>query len=320
MADTSCVFCKKTDSKFLYSTSDIFGDTYNIHHCNFCKAHFLSPLPSSEQMERAYDESYYGEGEEKFKEGLIEKVLNYFRKQRACLVAGLIGNKGKVLDIGCGNGRFLQYVKEKGEIDIYGIEMEGGSANRAEKVAGIKLKKGILEKSDFSPETFDAVTLFHVFEHLTYPSGYLDIITTILKPGGVAVFSFPNINSFQAKLFRGKWLHLDPPRHLFFFSPEDFINIMNKYGFDLIKEKHFNPEYNPFGFQQSLLNCIYKKRELLYESLKGNKAYTKEYSKINLWLQNLFFKISAPLFVLSDVFESMARKGATVEFVFKKRA
>ena len=94
---------------------------------------------------------------------------------------------------------------------------------------------------------------------------------------------------------------------------------MGKLGFEILRENHFSLEYNPFSFQQSLLNCIYKKREILYESLKGNEGYVKEFSKTSLMLQNIFFKLSSPAFILSDIIESSFRKGATVEFVMRKK-
>ena len=100
---------------------------------------------------------------------------------------------------------------------------------------------------------------------------------------------------------------------------DDFKEKMGAFGFEVIREKYFSVEYNPFGMQQSLLNCILKKREVLYETLKGNKEYVKEFSKANLLFQNLFFKLSAPLFIISDAVESAFRKGATVEFVMKKK-
>ena len=131
--------------------------------------------------------------------------------------------------------------------------------------------------------------------------------------------SFPNIDSFQSQMFKGKWLHLDPPRHLFFFKPKDFVNEMKSYGFELVQETHFCTEQNPFGMQQSLLNLMTKKRELLYEHLKGNEEYVNGHSKASLFVQRSFFTLSYPLFVLSDAIESAFGKGATVEFVFKKK-
>ena len=65
---------------------------------------------------------------------------------------------GKVLDLGCGNGRFLLFMQQLGH-EIYGVEMAGCSAERAKRVAGLSLKVGLLEPDDFAPNTFDAITL-----------------------------------------------------------------------------------------------------------------------------------------------------------------
>ena len=163
--ENPCGYCNAKDSRALYLTNDIFGNDFTINRCSNCQAFFLAPKPSKELLALAYDESYYGEGEEKF-EGLIEKMLDYFRRKRATLIAKHTGGKGRVLDVGCGNGQFMSFVKEKGDFEIFGIEPKGGSAKRAGRIPGIKLKTGTLEERDFEAESIDAITLFHVFEHL----------------------------------------------------------------------------------------------------------------------------------------------------------
>ncbi len=316
----SCGYCGEKAGVVLYSTDDITGKLYTINQCDRCNAYFLAPRPTPEQLGEAYQKEYYGKGEDKFKESWIENLLDKFRERRAKLITDHLDDTGKVLDIGCGNGTFLSLVNQHSKAEMHGIELPGGSAERAAKVEGINLKIGALEADDYEPNTFDAITLFHVFEHLDKPKETLDIITSILKPEGFLVMSFPNIDSWQSRLFKGKWFHMDAPRHLFFFTPKDFIDLMNEFGYDVIQEKHFNLEYNPYGTQQSILNALQKKREILYEVLKGNHHYADDYSKFNLFLQKFFFLSTGPLFILLDAIESLFKKGGTVEFVLKKRS
>lgn len=313
-----CGYCQSENSTYLYPTNDIMGNDYDMHHCPTCKAVFLSPYPDAATLAQAYDESYYGEGDEKFNDGLIEKILDRFRILRAKRIAKLINNQGRVLDIGCGNGRFLQMIMSHGDIQGHGIEMESNSAKRAKTILGDNLQIGTLKDGDYPDNHFDAITLFHVFEHLTDPQDYLKTIQKILKPGGILYMSFPNIDSWQSRLFKGNWLHLDPPRHLFFFGPADFKKAMNDNGFEVIDDMYLNPEYNPFGFQQSLLNTLLDKRDVLYEGLKGNDVYTKPYLGWKMTLQKLFFIGSAPLFVLTDILASIFKKSGTVEFTMRK--
>jgi 2-polyprenyl-3-methyl-5-hydroxy-6-metoxy-1,4-benzoquinol methylase len=312
-----CTYCKSTDNTQLYPTNDVFGHHYHINCCNDCNAYFLTKPPDSERLAQAYDDSYYGEGDDKF-DGTIEKVLDYFRRKRAKKVHRFVKGKGKVLDVGCGNGRFLQFLGDMGDYNLNGVEMEGGSADRAAKVPGLQLKKGTLLPGDFDVESLDAITMFHVFEHLTEPAETLKTMTSILKKGGMLMISFPNIDSWQAKRFKGNWLHLDPPRHISFYSPKRFKEIVNELGYEVVREKHFSTEYNPFGYQQSLLNNWLGKREVLYEHLKGNKDYVREYSKFNLVMQKAFYMGTFPFFICADLIASAFSKSATVEFILRK--
>ncbi len=313
-----CHYCSGTNNILLFPTYDIFGEHYFIYRCNSCKAYFLYPCPTEEMLIRAYDATYYGEKEEKFFL-FFEKILDYFRYRRSAALCKYLNDGAKILDIGCGNGRFLLYLLKFGNYKLYGTELESNSSRRASRISQINLKIGDLEENDFPDKTFDAITLIHVFEHLKKKKKTLTIISKIIKNDGVLVISFPNISSFQSKLFKGKWTHLDPPRHLFFFAPDDFIQLMNGYGFDLIRQKYFSIEQNPFSMLQGILNIFCSKRELLLETLKGNKEYSTNYSHLNIFFQIVFFIITFPLFIFTDIFESMFRKGATVQFTFKKR-
>lgn len=313
-----CIYCKATQSEELYHTLDMYGQNFGVNRCRVCEAVFLAPQPTPQQLNQAYSEAYYGEQEQKFNT-LVERVVDFFRSRRAKFIGQNVPPAAKILDIGCGNGRFLYYMLQQGNYQTYGIELPGKAAERAAQVQGLILKQGKLEANDFPDDFFDAVTLFHVFEHLDKPREVLQIISKIVKPGGIAYISLPNIDSWQSKLFKGKWLHLDPPRHLFFLSPKSLQHEMKQLGFELKKRHFFNPEYNPFGMQQSILNMLTNKRELLFEHLKGNTTYTKGYSNRILFMQNLFFKLTFPLFMLSDALESLFGKGATVEMVFQKK-
>jgi len=313
----SCVYCHSDRSLIIYSTFDLWGNIYSIRRCNDCNAYFLSPFPTPEILAKAYDESYYGYTEKKFK-GPIEKVLDFFRNHRAKRISKLLHKKGSIMDIGCGNGNFLKSLIKHGHFNLFGSELEGKSAQRAAQHKEINLITEPLNANSFNENSFDVITMFHVFEHLTEPQSMLNLVRLFLKDDGYFVVSFPNIGSWQSRFFKGKWLHLDPPRHLFFFEGKDFEKIMNDYGFALVSKKYFSLEQNPYGFIQSFLNMFFKKREILFEHLKGNKQYTMEYSSSNLFIQKIVFVFLYPFAVVGDVVASLLGKGATVEFVFRK--
>ncbi len=313
----SCRFCKNTDIVNSYSAIDIRDNQWYICKCNSCKAFFLAPDPTEKELKLAYDSNYYGEEESKFTFS-VERFIDFYRYKRAKKISTQISKKARVLDLGCGNGRFLKHLSSLGDFELSGIELEGGSAERAAKLKEINLKIGTLNENDYAPEYFDAVTLFHVFEHLDKPEETIKIINTILKKDGLLVMSLPNIAGWQSKIFKGKWYHLDPPRHLIFFNPDDLVKIINSKGFRLISKSWLSFEQNPYGWVQSCLNCFCRRREVLYERLKGNKNYAPEYGSFSIFMQKLFFIFSFPFFVLVDLVESIFGKSATVQLTFRK--
>lgn len=312
-----CAYCKSNNNIYCYSTKSIFGDIFQIRKCNICNAYFLSPNPSKQMLEQAYDISYYGDQQNKFSNNFIEKAIDIFRKNRAKHLNKYIKPNSNILDIGCGNGRLLMFMNQYGNHNLYGIEPGKEASKRAKKIIGLNLKTSFLQKNDYDNNFFDAISLYHVFEHIQNPEEVLNIISNILKPEGILVMSFPNITSWQAQIFKGYWLHLDPPRHIFFFKPNDFIKLMESKGYEVISTKYFSLEQNPFGAIQSILNIFNKKRELLFESLKKNKEYIKNTPKILIIFQKIFFVLTFPIFVVTDIFASLFKAGATVEFTFK---
>lgn len=311
-----CGYCGVKNSLLLYPTSSISGDNFHLNRCLECRAVFLSPRPNEQQLKQAYDDSYYGQGQTKFAP-FIEKVLTYFRLARVRRVNKYMKPPAKILDIGCGSGGFLEGLIKRGFVG-YGIELPSKAAERASKISGLNLKIGQLSKADFNEDFFDCVCMWHVIEHLGDPKKTMEIIRRILKPAGYMMLSLPNIDSLQSRLFRGKWLHLDPPKHLFFLGAKDLILQMKQLGFTLIQQKYFSLEQNPFGIQQSILNCLLSNREVLFESLKGSDTYKGKYSRFSITLQKLFYIGSFPVFVFVALLEAALRMGGTMELVFKK--
>lgn len=317
MPEETCIFCGSSKLSLCGNTYDSDNRQYQLMRCHSCRAVCLSPRPEKDDLEQAYASGYYGgEKGEKFVP-LIEHFVGFFRDFRARGVERLIPLPARVLDIGCGSGGFLALLAEKG-YQTYGTERPGEAAVRAARVEGINVVTDVCLKDIFAPQSFDAITMWHVFEHLEEPKQMLNFIHSALKPGGYLFMSLPNIDSLQARAAKGHWLHLDPPRHLFFLGPKELIGEITALGFSLVSVSHFSLEQNVIGMQQSLLNACLQKRELLFESLKGNKDYCREYSALFLWLQKLFFVLSFPFFTLLALVEACAKRGGTTEFIFRR--
>lgn len=150
--------------------------------------------------------------------------------------------KGKLLDVGTGNGDYLQILNSWGW-STYGVETD----KRAVKIAnnnGIdNVKLGSLFSAKFKKNQFDVVRFSHVLEHVPSPNKEIKETKRILKNKGMVLILVPNINSISFKIFKSYWYPLDAPRHLFQFSPETLSNLLKKHGFKNIKIKYNQSPY-----------------------------------------------------------------------------
>jgi ubiquinone/menaquinone biosynthesis C-methylase UbiE len=312
-----CPFCDFPQSKSLYHFKDIYLNNWHLNRCESCNLFFLNPRPSLAQLQIAYEEAYFGKGEKKFA-GIYEGMVQFFRRARARSLARALNGKGRVLDIGCGSGDFLGQLAQCGQFDLWGSETGSQAIKRASGKGGINLLQLDLSQSVDLPGTFDAITCYHVFEHVLQPRQLLENMTRMSHPGSLIEISFPNIRSLQAKLFKGKWLHLDPPRHLHHITPIHLIRELEERGFKLLKYSSLSIEQNPFGFCQSLLNVLLKDRDVLLERLKGNKAYCPRHGKLSISAQKAFCAVLLIPAILGDLLLSPFKLGATVKLRFLK--
>ena len=184
----------------------------------------------------------------------------------------------------------------------------------------LKIHREFFENDLLEENYFDAVILTHVFEHLPDPLDSIKTITRIADDNATLQIEIPSIDSWQYKLFKVNWFHLDPPRHrhLNMFPVEVLKGKITEQGWELISEQYFSVQFSPFGMHQSLLNLILKKREVLNEHLKNNSDYTNSYSNLSLFLQKLFHWVSFPFFVLLYGIASIFKKGSIVKLIFTK--
>ncbi len=135
---------------------------------------------------------------------------------------------GRLLDVGCGNGVFLQQMQELGW-QAEGIEPDPEAAKIAVS-RGFRVMSDTLEHADLPKEQYDAITATHVMEHFRQPQFALERIASSLKRGGTFVSISPNPVGLLSKLFQDKWYELDAPRHLVIPSPEGYRIMCRKVG------------------------------------------------------------------------------------------
>jgi 2-polyprenyl-3-methyl-5-hydroxy-6-metoxy-1,4-benzoquinol methylase len=136
---------------------------------------------------------------------------------------------GKVLEIGCGNGNLLNHLAILGW-QVQGVEPDSKAAEIA-ICRNLPVMCGELSEQSFAPQSFDAIIMSHVIEHIDDPIRLLQTCRQILKPGGRLVMLTPNLNALGHRWFGRDWLHLDPPRHLNLFAQESMTAACKMAGF-----------------------------------------------------------------------------------------
>jgi 2-polyprenyl-3-methyl-5-hydroxy-6-metoxy-1,4-benzoquinol methylase len=314
---TSCCICGESQFEKCFSALD-FDDgeeSFDLMRCVTCGLVRTEPILSEDQLKEYYTLPYYGGGKEKFK-GLAEH-LTYWRNsvQANSILTRLRSHQRmsgetdtKILDIGCGRGNLLKILKRQG-CDCYGLERTEFPLNRHSD--GIHFFKGKLQEISFKDHFFDAAVLWHVLEHLDNPIPIIQESARILKSGGILAIAVPNFGSFQAKLFRASWFHLDLPRHTYHFEPDTLLRCLTQSGFTVFYENTFSIEQNIFGFIQSFLNKTSPgfRPNHFYRLLKKSGGSTSLLSLL-FWggLASLIF----PVALLEYLISGILGRGATL--------
>lgn len=157
------------------------------------------------------------------------------------------GGGKKLLDIGCGNGSYMQRMASQGW-QTSGYEPDAAYAESLAKTIGFPVLSGEPALRAHAGE-FDLVTFNFSFEHLFEPLRTLELAVACLKPGGEIYIVVPNIESREAAIFKDRWFHLDPPRHITFFTKHLLGEHLQRRGFEDIAVKNVAV---PTGFAGSM--------------------------------------------------------------------
>lgn len=136
---------------------------------------------------------------------------------------------GRLLEVGCGNGERLALLRSLGW-QVVGQEVDASAAQHARDRYGVEVRVGALDAIGLPEASFDAVVTNHVIEHVPDPVGVLAACNRLLKDGGLLMVVTPNIESHGQRHFGQAWLALDPPRHLYLFTPRTLMATAEKAG------------------------------------------------------------------------------------------
>jgi predicted SAM-dependent methyltransferase len=155
--------------------------------------------------------------------------------------------------------------------DAFGLEPSprGGEAAGAWRE---RIQQTGIEAAQIEPGSLDAVTLWHVLEHLEDPRLALERIRGWLAPRGAVLVGVPNLDSLQARLGGSRWYHLDVPRHRTHFTARGLHQLLADEGFSVRRTYQLVLEHNPFGMWQTLVSAFTSTPSYLYNLLKRNAS------------------------------------------------
>jgi SAM-dependent methyltransferase len=196
--DISCPVCGSIGTRVL--ARDRFDARNRYLRCRSCGSGF-SVLRVHDVAETAdiHTSEYFTPERKEFRE--VPAAEAYFLARLLALKSS-----GRLLDVGCGRGRWLRYIRDHSAFDVEGVEPSEEAAEYARKERGLEVRTGDLASSGYPDVTFDVVYLRNVLEHVAEPRALIGEIRRILKPGGVCAVHIPNdasiTNALKRALYR----------------------------------------------------------------------------------------------------------------------
>lgn len=253
-----CPACASVHIKNIFAVKDftVSGELFQVEECQACTARFTQDVPDASSISPYYKSENYI-SHTNTSRGLINRLYQWVRKstlvKKRKLIERITGiKKGNVLDVGAGTGAFLNEMKDAGW-QVTGLEPDEDARATGKKLYGIALNNssGFYELEN---ESYDAITLWHVLEHVHDLQGYMGQLKRLLKEKGKLFIAVPNYTSKDAAIYKEAWAAYDVPRHLYHFSPLSMQLLMERHG---LKIQAYKPMWYD-SFYVSMLSSKYK--------------------------------------------------------------
>ena len=255
---TNCPVCGSGDIKNVLLAKDYTcsNENFVIAECTACTLRFTQDVPEAASIGQYYKSENYI-SHTNTSRGLINRLYQSVRKRtlknKRRLIERQTGiNKGCVLDVGSGTGAFVNEMKKSGW-QVTGLEPDADARSVCKQVYDIELRS-IEQLFELAPSSFDAITMWHVLEHVHDLHGYLAQLKSLLKQNGKLFIAVPNYTSMDAVIYKEHWAAYDVPRHLYHFSPASMLLLMEKYGLKVLVYKAMWYD----SFYVSMLSSKYK--------------------------------------------------------------
>jgi len=242
---------------FISDQYKITDDSYGAHHqivkCVSCNLVFAYPIDAHKEVVRRYEEFEDPEYEEERK-GRSDNQIKILNN-----INNLFPKKGKILDVGCATGAFLEIAKKDGW-EVSGVEPSKWAADIAKNKYKLPVTIGTIDDLRAKPESFDVIVCFDVIEHVNSPRSLILKMYELLKKDGLLCIVTPDKDSLIAKILGEKWWHVRPD-HIFYFTERTISLLLMTTNFRIILKSRYGWSFS-FDYWLSRLR---KNLPLLYE-------------------------------------------------------
>jgi SAM-dependent methyltransferase len=235
--DVPCPLCGQDDPALLLrqrAGADEGVDAYRLLICRACGLGYLNPRPTRETIGYYYPadyKPYQNQGKVKHRFFSLARLLGRGDPHSYLPVKP----PGRLLDFGCGSGAYLERMRGLGW-DVIGIDISPHGVEAARR-RGIPAYQGVLPHPAVPFASVDVLNFGAVLEHVHDPHQLIAAARATVKPGGLLVFSVPNLASWGFRFFGPAWWPLELPRHLLHFTPATIRKLVKKHDLELLALK-----------------------------------------------------------------------------------
>ncbi len=227
---------------------------FSVVTCSDCRFTYVTPrLTDAALIDDVYDEGYWSSDAAK-ERGYTDYCADaplYLRtyRRRIGIVRRYFEVPGRVLDVGCAAGYFLEVMQGEGW-NVTGVEPSDAIRTHAEERIGREnVVGGLLHEAGFEDGSFDLITMWDVIEHIPDFVAALKEVRRLLAPGGKLLVETQNVESRAARVLGRRWQHYKHAEHIYHFNPETLAVAMDRAGFRILENTpRLGGKYVSMGF------------------------------------------------------------------------
>jgi SAM-dependent methyltransferase len=255
----NCCICNNDSSEpiavgedFEYRTSP---DTFLMMRCNQCGLVYLNPRPAMEELARIYPPDYHAYDFSEAQFGFVYTVRRKLEARRLLSCCQGLPENARIVDVGCGDGFHLSLLRQFGKPSwqLEGIDPSHLAVTAARRT-GLTIHQGTIQSLDLPKASYDLAFIIATLEHVDDPAQVLEVVRSLLRPGGRVVIVTDNTNTLDFRLFQQRhWGGYHFPRHWNLFSPPTLRQLAQKVDLEVVQ---LTTILSPVNWVYSLHNTL----------------------------------------------------------------